>query len=356
MKMFLMRKFWFTCTIAVALWSCTTEKGQKENHIRDIALEDFQTDTLFRVQLDVEVPGLIDLWCLEDVSLLRTRDPDRVFYVLNNKTYDIIGDFGYKGEAPADFMYPRHFTPLGGNSAWITDMGLRRMYRIDLQDKTFPNPKNIISKSVSLMELGSEINYGMDESTVFGAVEDGRDSTVFFVKDLTSGDQMATFSHMTYRLPKKYRGFSPAQKEVYAYKATAMKPDRSKMVLAHYFSPYVSVVSTEGVLEHIVSLHQLDRNSDISNVGFEDELYAIFEGVAVTDRHIYVIHNMQRNEDVTEIRKPVEILVFDWELNPVHRFLVDEYVLSIGAFMDDRVLLGVDYTSEAVYRYRLPYQ
>jgi len=253
-------------------------------------------------------------------------------------------------------MYPRHFTPLGENSAWLTDMGLRRMYRIELQGKTFPNPKNIISNSVSLMALGSEINYGIDESTVFGAVENGGDSTVFFVKDLTSGGQMATFSHMTYRLPKKYRGFSPAQKEIYAYKATAMKPDRNKMVLAHYFSPYISVVSTEGVLEHIVSLNQLDRNSDIRNAGFEDDLYAIFEGVTVTDKHIYVIHNMQRNEEVGEIRKPVEVLVFDWELNPVHRFLVDEYILCIGAFLDDKALLGLDYTSEAVYRYCLPYQ
>jgi len=355
MRMFLMGRFWFACTFVVVLWSCATDKDQKQGYVRDIALEDFQTDALSPVRLDVEVPGLLDVWCLDDVSLLRTRDPDRVFYVLDNETYDIIGDFGYKGEAPTDFIYPRHFTPLGENAMWLTDMGLRRMYRIDLQDKAFPNPKNIVSKSVNLMELGSEINYGIDENTVFGIVEDGRDSTVFFLTDLALDRKMRTFNHMTYKLPKKHRAFSPSQKEVYSYKATAMKPDRSRMVLAHYFSPYISIVSTEGILENIVSLSQLDRNSDIGNAGFEEDLYALFEGVAVTDSLIYVVHNMQRNEDVAEIRKPVEILVFDWELNPIHRFSVDEYVLSIGVSMDDRVLLGVDYTSEAIFRYSLPY-
>jgi len=346
------KKCLFAFLTASALSSCATDGNQKDE-VRSVALEDFPTATLSPVQLDIEVPGLLDVWCLDDVSLLRTRDPDRVFYLLDNETYGIIGDFGYKGRASTDFIHPRHFTPLGGNSAWLTDMGLKRMYRIDIEGKTFPHPKNIISKSVSLTGFGSEASYGLDENTVFGIVEDGRDSTVFFLKDLASDRNAKTFSHMTYKLPKKHRTLSTRQKEEYSYKATAMKPDRSKMVLAHYFSPYISVVSTEGVLENIVSLSQLDRNSAIGKAGFEEDLYALFEGVAVTDSLIYVVHNMQRNAEVAEVRKPVEILVFDWELNPVRRFLVDEYVLSIGASLDDRVLLGVDYTSEAVFRYSL---
>jgi len=353
--MFHLKKCWSVFAIAIVLSSCATD-GKQKDQVRDISLADFPTDTLPPAKLDVEVPGLMDVWCLDDVSLLRTRDSDRVFYVLDNASDRIIGDFGHKGAAPTDFIHPRHFTPLGGNSMWLTDMGLKRMYRIDIGNKTFLRPTDLISKSVSLMGFGSEISYGLDENTVFGIVGDGRDSTVFFLKDLAAGGQTTFFRHLTYSLPKKNRTLTPRQREEYAYKATAMKPDGSRMVVAHYFSPYISVVSTEGVLEHIVSLRELDRNSDIRNAGFEGELYSLFEGVTVTDSHIYVVHNMQRNEEVADVRKPVEILVFDWDLNPVHRFLVNEYVLRIGASPDDTILLGVDYTSEAVFRYSLPYE
>jgi len=334
--------------------SCLTESDPEQNLVREIILEKVTNDTLLANQLHVEIPGLLDVFCLEDVTLLRTRDPENIFYILDKYSHDIIGAYGRKGNGPTDFLYPRNFTPVDSGSLWITDMGLKRIYHVDVANKESRNSKNLILSTINFKDDESEDSYVIDKNKTFGIINSVRDSTVFFLKDFTSDNQAITFNFLTFGLPRGYNEFTVDQKLQYAQKSTAIKPDRSKMVLAHYFSPYISVISTDGTSQHTISIKQLDRNKKVNRKTFERSLYTIFEGVTVTDNYIYVVYNDQLNEEVAEISKPIEILVFDWALNPIRRFFVNEYVLRIGVSLDDKFLIGIDYTSEEVFKYQLP--
>lgn len=334
--------------------SCLTESSLEKKSVREINLEEIPHDTLFANQLNVEVPGLIDIFSLEDVMLLRTRDPENMFHILDKQGQNVIGSFGQKGNGPTDFLYPRNFTPTDSGSLWITDMGLKRIYHIAIPDKENQSTEDLILSTINFKDEQSEGSYVIAENIVFGMINSVQDSTEFFLQDLSSDNRAVTFNYRTFGLPKKYNEFTVNQKLEYAQKSTAIKPDRKKMVLAYYFSPYLSVISTDGTSQNTISIKHLDRNKNISRENFENKLYSIFEGVTVTDNYIYVLYNNQLNEEVAEIRKPVQILVFDWALNSVRKLSVNEYALRIAVSFDDTFLIGVDYTSEQIFKYQLP--
>ena len=346
--------FTFIMLLLLMMSSCLSESFLQQNLVREVDLKKITTDTLLANQLHVEIPGLLDVFCLEDVTLLRTRDPENLFYILDNNNHNIIGAYGRKGNGPTDFLYPRNFTPADSGSLWITDMGLKRMYHFAIANKESQKAEGSILSTLNFKDEVTEGSYVIDESKIFGIVNSVDDSTEFFLKDLSSTNEATTFRSLTFRLPKKYSEFTVDQKMEYAQKSTAIKPDRSKIALAHYFSPYISVISTDGTAQNTISIKQLDRNNEVSSGNFEQKLHAIFDGVAVTDNYIYVVHNSQLNEEVAEISKPVEILVFDWELNPVRKFFLNEYVLRIGVSLTDDFLIGVDYTNEKIFKYQLP--
>lgn len=335
-------------------FSCSGVGSSEHTTIRSIDLESKPIVSLEPTLLDIDIPGILEVFYVHDKTLFRTRDPENLFYVWDNNSGEIISQFGKRGESPTDFLYPRNFSPSTDSSVWITDMGLKRIYNVEVADSTSLKFKQPITSYVSFREIEADAAYLVNESKVFGILETGTDSTVFFLNDLNSGNGIETFSHETYRLPKGYDDLTVQQQMEFIQKSTALKPDHSKMVVAHYFAPYISIVSSDGSLEHIISVKQLDLNRKVNHVDFEKNLYAIFEDVSVTDDFIYIITLNQLNEQVADVSKPIEILVFDWELNLIQRLGLDEYALSISVSPESKDLIGVDYTTENVFKYRLP--
>ena len=227
------------------------------------------------------------------------------------------------------------------------------MYHVSVPTKTKPRPVETIFGSIDFKDIESESNYMLDNHTMFGIVNDDRDSSTFFLRNLDI-DQQQNFGHVTRGLPEKYDELILSRKLTYMQASSAIKPDRTKIASVSYFSPYISVISTDGDEKRTVSVEDINSNYKVDNANFEEKLRTVFESVSVTDKYIYVVYNDQVNEEVAEIGKPVEIWVFDWDLNPVRRFAVNEYILSMGVSLDDLELIGIDYTEEKIYRYRLP--
>jgi hypothetical protein len=131
-----------------------------------------------------------------------------------------------------------------------------------------------------------------------------------------------------------------------------LKPDGSKMASAMHSINMINILDLRdnGRKSLIVNPPAADIDNIIDiETGTEKRTY--YAGIEVTDNYIYALYIDQNYDDTFEVEKEMEVHVFDWEGNPVFKYVIHEYVTCIAVDENGGRLFGLAYLSENIYVY-----
>lgn len=255
---------------------------------------------------------------------------DYFFHILNLKTLKPIQNFGLKGRGPNEFLSPRLFNGQriindnGANKVLIYDEGKNIISKIDIQ-KILTKDKNAITSEVvpTNMDFVSDIIFTNDSIAIYlpwGEKNNGR------------------FSIYNYSLRKKY--------------FTSYLPDLGFKVHSNNLYPIYNTGSAsvnEGINKFVaipVLMCELDFFDLTGNylgstiIERVKELeYAKNEAMIFTAPNIrYYISDIQSTPDIIYVLLTTklypdlrnngfsEIFVFDWNGNPIEKFILDREI------------------------------
>jgi hypothetical protein len=293
--------------------------------------------------------GIIDAHIIDSIILVKYRKSEFLFALFNLKVLDKVSEFGVRGQGPREYT-SAHFTnqtyyKSGKVFAGINDVFRQELRFIEVSKCLMNEPSNGSISYPYSNSLGiiSDI-FLVSDSMLIGSPEykKGRLARYNLYDSLIINGPLFPQSDNLIRLPNEVRN--------YIYKdILRVKPDGQKVVSAMRYFNRVDLLDLHGNMLNFVEYSNANRFTKDQST----ELICYFEDVYVTNNYIYLLYLNQNDDEVAEIEKNVEILVFDWNLKLINKFLVSEYLLQIAVDDNDSMLFGIDYLNDMFYLYPL---
>jgi len=301
--------------------------------------------------------GAIELNVIDTLLFVRVKGGRVLFKVYSSNDLSFVLNLGLYGDGPEEWKAPRYCGQYSKSSTsysiWFNDIFKQRFMLV-----------KIVGKDVSIVEeykispilnLDRDLFY-LDSNWLVGnngmdAIQKARlcyynpiSDSCRFTWDFPDIDDKGKFTRVELF-------------DIY-YDHLKMKPDGSSFVSALERFDRIDKINREGIivkswLGDVETGYYTTEVSDYkSNKGLKS-LNCYYTWLQVTDENIYALYLNQSDDDYNYIPKPVEIHVFDWELNPKYKLLVSDYLLCIAVDEKNGWIYGLDYYNEKILRYNM---
>jgi hypothetical protein len=274
-----------------------------------------KTDTIYRV---FELPGLI---------------------------YN--GGFGRKGNGPMEFINPSISNFFPDKDVFILgDLKYFRTVKIS----------NAVNHGFSIKELkrtpvpGALRNFNqlaqINDSIVVGYTifKDEKDLLFFNTRTNKSWYDF-DFPDVGINIPDNYLGIT-------FLKYIGLKPDKKRIAFAYQRFPMLRIYSMDGKLIKDVRIKEASKQKKFvySSARAFADTYTYYENIVTTEKYIYAMYH-ETMSDASSNQTIRQIHVFDWDGNPLVKYILDDWMKTYTVNPDDSYIYFFNPDVEnAIYR------
>lgn len=173
----------------------------------------------------------------------------------------------------------------------------------------------------------------------------------FLMINRYSGDVERTYR--LYHEPALYNPVAEDWNGSFYLSMNFIKPDKSKIMMSMTLLPQINILDVEtGLLKGI---------RIVGEPGFEylkgrvEDLKEYYLFSDVDDKYIYALYAPKSYTDPKATIDNCMIHIFDWEGNFIYKLYVHEALNQIRVDLKNKIIYGVSFSTEEVFRYPLPF-
>lgn len=280
-------------------------------------------------------PQSINLY--NDKIILCDYESNPHFFVYKLPNFDFIGSFGKQGKGPTDIHDPVVWNQIENNKIGIYQINLMKFgfYDLDtlLESKLNKNKLNPIYMPPEINDAVNIISLKKDVFIGAGANSKGE----FFIynektKDLkwksfiSNFDKKFTQKVLDYDLMSEYK-----------LGMIKIKPDKSMFVKSYIYVPVINVFDNNYNLKFTIKHKDLNQPIiDNAQKSLSPETKMYYTNCFLSDNYIYAVYRNCTLDDYSNYNcNNVEVHTFDWEGNPVIKYLLNEGIGPLSPFVLD---------------------
>jgi hypothetical protein len=278
------------------------------------------------------------LHIVDTLLLAELRGDSHLFAVYHPKDYTQLFKFGVEGDGPDEFIYPLYFTDFtienGDYMLWFNERNRYQLHKVNLS-QSLAGGELFIEETIPLSQKAYfRTAFYLNPTKVIGTLSN---------MDIKMG-RIRIYDPMMDKIIKTIENFPVVRKKSddYLYlqyrhnvlyiEYAVIHPEREKIASALVSLDRIDVFDTEANVLHSVTYSPSTEKSAIEDFlstepGSESPLKIYYSGIFGSKDFIYALYINQLARE-SDIEKPVEIRVFDWELNPVGVFKIPDYIAN----------------------------
>ncbi len=132
-----------------------------------------------------------------------------------------------------------------------------------------------------------------------------------------------------------------------------VKPDKKRLVSAMLHFDRFDILDLEGKLIKVVEYNSgvnKKRNNPYSK---NNESRVFYSDVSTINRYIYLLYINQADLDYPNKSISTEVHVYDWNGNPIKKYLIPNYLNFITVNEDDTEMMGISTPNEEIVSFKL---
>jgi len=317
----------------ILISSCTTNPSENSENI--VFPKQFELLGKAIMEDDITVNRL---HALDTLLLAELNGDSHLFAVYHPKDYTQLFKFAVEGDGPGEFISPLYFTEFtienGDYMGWFYELNRFQLHKVNLSQSLVVGAL-FIEKTIPLSQKAnfSTVFY-LNPTKVIGTITN---------MDIKMG-RMRLYDPTEDKIIKTVENFPEIEKKsddyVYLYYRhnllyvgkAFIHPERHKVAAYLYYLDRIDVFDTQLDLLHSVAYSPPNEKSIIEDYlstepGSESEIKNYYAGIFGTKDFIYALYHNHLHRQY-DIEKPVEIRVFDWDLNPVGVYKVPDYITN----------------------------
>ncbi len=268
------------------------------------------------------------------------------FGIYNLKTKDLLVEFAMRGKGPGEFLSAKY---------------LSNTY--DYTNKEYFHIVDVVSQKVSIFNLDSLLNFKDDYSPSQFKLPDGmmnfspltNGSYVFYNSFFldnkqysNQNDQIFLFDIRSEKLHiENFKYFTPNVSSAYVL----VSRDRDRIFIADGHKDVIDIYNKE--LQHIQTIKGPDFFDPQVFLRFSNQISFMpgtedggYYPCYSTKDFVYLIYRGPKDLHNPEIEwPPVEVFKFDWNGNPIDRYVLDRFIYTISVSSDEKEIYGTSYNS-----------
>lgn len=289
------------------------------------------------------------------------NNDDYYFEIFDARSLNSLGKFGRKGRGPQDIMGPVRYSGFKSlvdavvvsvydrNSLELINISIPKSFSIDkIKIKRIPlSPKASFLNLFPIDEkqiIGtvSNMDVKMDRLRIYDIEENAITKRIPLFPEIPKISE--DLSHITSRYNGLFTGPSDFSHE------------QKKFVVALSKLNRIDIFNNKGELERSI-LDQPNNSSAIiedylrtDNV-LNTDIKIFYQDIKINNNYIYTIYYNHFYKDFQN-PKPVEVRVFDWQGNPIMKYMIKEYLTQFTVNKNN-TLYGIDADTRNIYKYDL---
>jgi hypothetical protein len=326
-----------------ALTSCS-DTGLFTNNI--IEIKRFQQESrLTGIPFtDDELYAYYDVVCVDNkyIVLFSTPKERGHFFSVYNIAGDSLGSFGDKGQGPNDLFNNRWTGQFYDASIWINDVTFQKLHSINIE-KSLSAKHCVFDRTVTLPVFSINSFICNDSILISEQIEWNNIKLIQINLNNTKEIKEDILYHYPVADPfSTYRSL------------WRLKPDGTKMASAMHAVNMINILNlTDDSRMSLVIYPPAIKLSNIMNAYTDNIKWVYYVNMEVTDKYIYALYYNQVYEESFDIEKEVEIHVFDWQGNAVHKYIIPQYIRCMAIDEDNNRIYGMSSMDEQLYVYNL---
>ena len=331
--------------------SCQTNPNER---IKNIVFPE-KVDLVGERILDNEIT-VNRLYSIDTLLLAELKGDTHLYAVYNPNDLAQILKIGVEGSGPNEFIRPLYFTDFTIENdnyiCWFYELNTYKFYKVNLSESL--KEREVVVDDI--IQLNQKVNlnraFYLDSTKLIGTVTN---------MDIKMG-RMRMYNPTEDKILKTVENFPEVERKSnevaylyyrhnYLYVGKAIiHPERNKIASALTKFDRIDVFDTQLNLESSIFHSPIDEDRVINDYLsvqnlMDSEIRSYYVDAFGTKDYIYALyHNQLFIEYGTE--KPVEIRVFDWELNPVGLYRIPDYLATFTVNENEGKIYGVKSSSD----------
>ena len=346
--------------IMITLFFCISCKGQKREAIPfpvfkketslkgEIAFE--KNENFHQIGEILLLKGqVLKIVFFEEYMILEKTQGSPRFLLFRKADNEFIKSYGTIGKGPNEFLGPGQqvITSNGNLLAWIKDFYKNDLVLLDINaEGAFPEENTRILKRLKFPKSIPSLRqcFVTKDSLLVAGILEVKHYGRFVSYDLASKE-----TRFFGELPDVKRN-AQLKEMLYSF-VSDIRPDQSRYALAMHNFNRIEIYDSQGKTICIIG-ESFDRAKKIRNKDIlQNNLIDYYTGIVATNQYIFALKIDGSAKNFTK-EKEVYVEVFDWDGNPVHRFILQEYAQGVAYDEDSKVLYSVNHwTHGNIYKY-----
>ena len=326
----------------VVLLSCNS-KGLFDN--KEIVVTVFpETHELKGDSIQLDVLGCVDLYCVDTFLIAYTPMSEKgYFHVFSTSDFELLGSFIPIGRGPNEFYAVNY------SSAYKTDDGQVKAW---LSNDVMNYEWNI-TQSVKQKQTVIDTAYKLQGVLSDGVWLPGRDNLMFGFIKRNNNVEYTRYDLKTKKVINANKMFSrdlATDKIATASMPPCLKPDNSKVANIGWWTNCICIFNADFSDMKIVAIYHKPESIDQISATEREERILYYSCSDATDQYVYALYVNQPEKDRRYHFGYEEIHIFDWNANPVAKFIIRENIMFFRVDAYRKCLYGLT-SDEKVYRY-----
>ncbi len=316
--------------------SCSIDSSQS-------VLSDF--DNTINLELNVspiesvELGELLDMVSFDSILIVNEVFKEKLFNCFNVNNGHLVSNFVNRGKGPNELMFPGLICALN-DSVFST-------YSANKKQLIYFNVFDIIN---GFYQFGKVVNTDLPNLIIFQSYP-LNDSLIIFTGIFENGKYCLfnsisgnTIIEVEFPIDEEHQTDNNYIKSMAHQGEIAIKPDKRKFVFVcrnGYFD--ICSISQDGLFLEKRKLYYLSDYKVVGNstVAHSSKSAYAFHSVEVTDNFIYMIYSGRMQDEFgSEYVAGNNILVYDWNGNPVVNFKTDKYLHRMTLDKNNLIVYG----------------
>ncbi|MFZ6663819.1 BF3164 family lipoprotein [Peijinzhouia sedimentorum] len=337
--------------LCIIIFSCNTNSNENPKNI------------VFPIEVDLVGKTILEdditvnrLHSIDTLLLAELRGDSHLYAVYNPNDFTQLFKFAIEGSGPDEFIIPLYFTDFTIENenymCWFYELNKYKLHKVNLSE-SLKEGELVIEDIIPLSQKAnfSKVFY-LDSTKLIGTITN---------MDIKMG-RMRLYNPLEEEIIKTVENFPEVEKKSddvnylyfrhnYLYVGKpVIHPERNKIASLLNRFDRMDVFDTQLNLQNSISYSSFNENGVIDNYLTvenvnDSDIKSYYVDAFGTKDYIYALYQNQLFRDYgTE--KPVEIRVFDWELNPVGLFRIPDYLANFTVDESRGKIYGVKSSSD----------
>lgn len=331
------------CLFFVFFISCKNERNTDYFSTDTQIISQSQSIKLTGTPLINDLIGTSNIEIVDNLIVLISPRNEKIFKVFDLEG-NFKGDFGLRGQGPNDLLNcrPTGQKDIANEEAfiWVNDISNSSLKKVNLS-KSILEQQLLVESALPTYPMSMNAFKLNDSITIAESMT--HDNYALIKYDYKSGTKL--LDKNVYR--------TPVENPFSFYKSTWRVNHKKDKVMSAMFSiNQLNLWNLDTDEKKSIAIEKTYQPDQIINkeTGLENRTF--FCDLEVSKDFVFALYMDQDYNVSYELPKKMTVFVFDWDLNPVATYEVDEYILDIAVDPKQKKLYGVS-EDDMVFEYSL---